>query len=144
MVRWSLGLLLVLAGSVGAIPVPEKYDTPPRPGRVTTPSGLQYEDLEVGKGPEVKVGDQPQVHYTGTFTDQKKFDSSRDRQQPFVFKLGDGQVIKGMDEGVVGMKVGGKRKLTIPPNLAYGEKGVGPIPANSTLIFEIELLGIGK
>ena|SRR5690349_21601368 len=104
---------------------------------------LQSTDLNVGQGAEATTGKTVQVHYTGTLTDGKKFDSSLDRGKPFVFKLGAGNVIKGWDEGVVGMKVGGKRKLTIPPEMAYGARGFPPvIPPNSTLVFEIELLGV--
>ena len=110
---------------------------------VTTASGLIYEDLVVGKGAVAKGGDRVSVHYTGWLTDHTKFDSSRDRGVPFEFPLGMGQVIPGWDQGVVGMKVGGKRKLTIPPNLGYGATGAGGvIPPNATLIFEVELLGI--
>jgi FKBP-type peptidyl-prolyl cis-trans isomerase FkpA len=111
---------------------------------VTTSSGLQYEDLVEGKGESAKAGQTVSVHYTGWLTDGKKFDSSKDRGQPFNFKLGQGRVIKGWDEGVQGMKVGGKRKLTIPPELGYGARGAaGVIPPNATLIFEVELLKIG-
>ncbi len=110
---------------------------------VTTESGLQYEDLVVGDGPEAKTHDNVSVHYTGWLTDGTKFDSSVDRGTPFEFHLGAGQVIKGWDEGVAGMKVGRKRKLTIPPELGYGDRGSGDkIPPGATLVFEVELLGI--
>jgi FKBP-type peptidyl-prolyl cis-trans isomerase len=106
-------------------------------------SGLQIEDMKPGAGAEAKHGDSVVVHYVGTLTDGKKFDSSRDRGKGFSFKLGAGQVIKGWDQGVAGMKVGQMRKLTIPPDLAYGAGGYPPvIPPNSTLVFEVELLEI--
>ena len=107
-----------------------------------TPSGLQYEDLVVGEGASPKKGDRVEVHYVGTLENGPQFDSSRDRGQPFVFQLGVGQVIAGWDEGVASMKVGGKRKLVVPPELGYGSRGIGPIPGNATLVFEVELLGI--
>ena len=124
-------------------PVAPGADTTKESKMVTTPSGLKYEDIAVGTGEQAVSGDTVKVHYTGTLEDGTKFDSSVDRGVPFDFKLGAGMVIKGWDEGVAGMKVGGKRKLVIPPDLAYGPSGKGPIPPNSTLIFEVELLSIG-
>jgi FKBP-type peptidyl-prolyl cis-trans isomerase len=110
---------------------------------VTTPSGLKYRDQEVGTGEVAVAGKTASVHYTGWLENGKKFDSSVDRGQPFSFPLGAGRVIKGWDEGVQGMKVGGKRKLTIPSDLGYGSRGAGGvIPPNATLIFDVELLGI--
>lgn len=109
---------------------------------VTTPSGLKYTDLKVGTGATPKTGQTVVVHYTGTLPDGTKFDSSRDRNQPFEFAIGTGQVIKGWDEGVGTMQVGGRRQLVIPPQLGYGEAGVGPIPPNATLIFDVELLEV--
>jgi FKBP-type peptidyl-prolyl cis-trans isomerase len=104
---------------------------------------LQIEDLSTGSGTEATEGRTVSVHYTGTLTNGEKFDSSLDRGRPFEFTLGAGRVIKGWEQGVLGMKVGGKRKLTIPPELGYGARGFPPvIPANSTLVFEIELLGV--
>ncbi len=110
----------------------------------TTPSGLIIEELVVGEGAEATEGQYVSVHYTGWLTDGKKFDSSKDRDDPFEFPLGRGHVIRGWDEGVQGMKIGGTRKLTIPPELGYGARGAGGvIPPNATLVFEVELLGIG-
>jgi peptidyl-prolyl cis-trans isomerase A (cyclophilin A) len=107
--------------------------------------GLGIEDVVVGDGPEAAVGDKVKVHYRGTLTDGTEFDSSRKHDRPFDFKIGAGNVIKGWDQGVPGMKVGGKRKLTVPAALGYGERGHPPvIPANATLIFEIELLDVAK
>ncbi|VVE05441.1 peptidylprolyl isomerase [Pandoraea iniqua] len=110
---------------------------------ITTDSGLQYDDLQVGDGAEATPGQTVTVHYTGWLTDGKKFDSSKDRSDPFAFVLGGGMVIRGWDEGVAGMKVGGKRKLVIPPELGYGARGAGGvIPPNATLVFEVELLDV--
>ena len=110
---------------------------------ITTESGLRYEDTIIGNGPGPQPGQDVTVHYTGTLVDGTKFDSSLDRGQPFTFKIGVGQVIKGWDEGVMTMKVGGKRKLVIPPQLGYGARGTGGvIPPNATLVFEVELLSV--
>lgn len=109
---------------------------------ITTDSGLQYEDIKIGSGATAKAGNLVSVHYTGWLTDGSKFDSSKDRNEPFDFNLGAGQVIKGWDEGVQGMQVGGVRKLTIPAALGYGARGAGGvIPPNATLVFEVEFLG---
>jgi FKBP-type peptidyl-prolyl cis-trans isomerase len=110
---------------------------------VKTDSGLQYWDIKIGLGPLAKAGDHAKVHYTGWLTTGKKFDSSVDANQPYEFTLGQGEVIKGWDEGVAGMKVGGKRQLRIPPDLAYGAEGHPPqIPENATLIFDVQLLSV--
>ncbi len=110
---------------------------------VTTASGLVYEDTVVGEGAEAQAGQFVTVHYTGWLTNGSKFDSSKDRNDPFQFPLGRGHVIKGWDEGVQGMKIGGTRKLTIPAELGYGARGAGGvIPPNATLVFEVELLGV--
>lgn len=112
-------------------------------GLVTTSSGLQFQDLVVGSGQEAKAGDQVEVNYTGWLENGTKFDSSYDRGKPYPFVLGQGNVIPGWDEGVAGMKAGGKRKLVIPPNLGYGPQGRGNvIPPNATLTFEVELVSV--
>jgi FKBP-type peptidyl-prolyl cis-trans isomerase FkpA len=111
---------------------------------ITTPSGLTIEELVVGSGADAMSGQKVSVHYTGWLTNGTKFDSSKDRGDPFIFPLGKGHVIKGWDEGVQGMKVGGRRKLTIPSALGYGARGAGGvIPPNATLVFEVELLAVG-
>ncbi len=110
---------------------------------ITTASGLIIEDLVLGEGDEATVGQTVSVHYTGWLTDGQKFDSSKDRDEPFEFPLGARWVIAGWDEGVQGMKIGGTRKLTIPPAIGYGARGAGGvIPPNATLVFEVELLGL--
>ena len=108
----------------------------------TTASGLRYQDLTLGSGAEAVAGRMVEVHYSGWLTDGTPFDSSRDRGEPFSFPLGRNRVIAGWDEGVAGMKVGGRRKLVIPPALGYGAADVGPIPPNSTLVFDVELLAV--
>lgn len=110
---------------------------------IKTPSGLSYVDEVVGSGASPRAGQRVSVHYTGWLTNGQKFDSSLDRGQPFEFTLGQGEVIRGWDEGVASMKVGGKRKLTIPPDLGYGARGAGGvIPPNATLVFEVQLLDV--
>ena len=112
--------------------------------QTTTASGLVIEDIIVGEGAEAVRGHAVLVHYTGWLTDGSKFDSSKDRNEPFMFQLGGREVIAGWDEGVTGMKIGGTRKLTIPPELGYGARGAGgAIPPNATLLFEVELLDLG-
>jgi FKBP-type peptidyl-prolyl cis-trans isomerase len=114
----------------------------PEAGFTQLPGGLQYKDEPAGTGDEAKAGQLVSVHYTGTLLDGTKFDSSKDRGQPFQFPLGAGQVIKGWDEGVAGMKVGGTRTLIIPSSMAYGDRGTGPIPPGATLKFVVELLAV--
>jgi FKBP-type peptidyl-prolyl cis-trans isomerase len=147
---WQLKVL-VAAGIILAAVALVYFTTPPCEGQgqseninYTTASGLKIGEMKVGDGQEAKTGDTVAVHYTGTLKNGTKFDSSLDRGEPFPFKLGAHKVIAGWDEGVVGMKVGGKRKLIIPPDLAYGSQGQGKIPPNSELTFEIELLSIDK
>jgi FKBP-type peptidyl-prolyl cis-trans isomerase len=146
----SLSLIAIVMFAVTAV-LAQGGSTKPNtsaPTKVTgdgtkTADGLQYWDIKVGTGPVAAAGQTVKVHYTGWLTNGKKFDSSVDRGEPFTFNLGGGQVIKGWDEGVAGMKVGGKRQLRIPPQLGYGDRGAGSvIPANATLIFDVELLGV--
>ena len=146
----SAAVLVLILASVASLPsnVAHAADAAPA-GIVKTDSGLQYQDLVVGKGALAAPGRPVQVHYTGWLQKPdgsagQKFDSSRDRGDPFVFPLGGGQVIRGWDEGVAGMRVGGRRMLTIPAALGYGARGAGGglIPPNATLIFDVELLGI--
>lgn len=117
---------------------------PPSGGKtVTLPSGLRYDDLRVGDGAIAESGKMVFMHYTGWLTDGTSFDTSRDDNVTYDFRLGTGRVIRGWDEGIVGMRVGGKRKLVVPPNLAYGERGYPPvIPANATLVFDVELMNV--
>jgi FKBP-type peptidyl-prolyl cis-trans isomerase FkpA len=144
----ALVTLLVALVAVPAFVAPALAAAPAAPAKTTgkgttTASGLKYWDLKKGSGATAKAGDSVKVHYTGWLTDGKKFDSSLDRDEPFSFKLGAGMVIKGWDEGVAGMKIGGKRQLRIPPDLGYGAGGAGGvIPPNATLVFDVELLGV--
>jgi FKBP-type peptidyl-prolyl cis-trans isomerase len=134
MAVFVLGVFMNAQSSSG----PEKVDK-----YKSTLSGVEYADLKVGDGPVARRGQTVKVHYTGWLTNGKKFDSSVDRKEPFEFRLGAGEVIKGWEDGVEGMKVGGKRQLKIPPQLGYGSRGAaGIIPPNATLIFDIELLGV--
>lgn len=150
--RVAIAVLLLTASVVWAQTATKKSTAAARPHtggptKVTgegtkTPDGLQYWDIKVGTGQEAKKGDHVQVHYTGWLTNGKKFDSSVGGK-PFEFRIGNGDVIKGWEEGVTGMKVGGKRQLRIPADLAYGKDGYpGAIPPNATLIFDIQLIGI--
>lgn len=138
-IKFAICLALLSLTALPALAAEAKGKT------VTTPSGLKYTDLVVGKGPSPTAGKQVTVHYTGTLENGRKFDSSVDRKEPFSFVIGVGQVIPGWDEGVMTMKVGGKRKLIIPANLGYGARGAGGvIPPNATLLFDVELLSVGK
>ena len=139
MKRFYITMAVIIMAALIAAPAfaKEKSKT------VTTASGLKYIDIVVGKGASPSVGKQAKVHYTGTLENGKKFDSSIDRNQPFTFIIGVGQVIPGWDEGVMTMKVGGKRKLIVPPDLGYGARGAGGvIPPNATLLFDVELLDV--
>lgn len=131
---------LLAAGVVYVLSRRGKTDAPAN--EVTTASGLKYVDLVEGTGPTPQLGQTVVVHYTGTLQNGTKFDSSLDKGRPFSFPIGRGSVIKGWDEGLMTMKVGGKRRLTIPPKLGYGAQSQPNIPANSTLIFDVEMLGI--
>jgi FKBP-type peptidyl-prolyl cis-trans isomerase len=140
---WCVQAALLLCLSSGSVAADNKETKNMADQTVTTESGLRYVDLVVGTGRQPEVGDTASVHYTGWLADGKKFDSSVDRKEPFSFRVGAGQVIKGWDEGVMGMKIGGKRKLTIPPQLGYGAGGAGGvIPPNATLTFDVELLDL--
>lgn len=145
----GLLFLIVFSGIIfGVIPNPlaqttSNMNTADSPTPSTPSAKLKIEDIKVGEGREVKQGDTVVMHYTGTLSDGTKFDSSYDRDQPFETKIGVSQVITGWDQGIPGMKVGGKRRLTIPPELGYGQQGAGSvIPPNATLIFDVELLDI--
>jgi FKBP-type peptidyl-prolyl cis-trans isomerase len=154
MTRFLAATAIILALSAACVlaQTAAKKSTAPNnntPTKVTGPgmktdSGLEYWDLRVGNGDVAKEGSHVRVHYTGWLTNGKKFDSSIDAGKPFDFTIGNGEVIKGWEEGVTGMKVGGKRQLRIPPALGYGAEGTpgGPIPPNATLIFDVQLLGV--
>jgi FKBP-type peptidyl-prolyl cis-trans isomerase len=137
-----IAIVIVAALAVAAIAYLVSTRTGNNAAEVTTPSGLKYTDLVVGSGPSPQTGQTVSVNYTGTLVNGTKFDSSYDHGKPFEFRIGTGSVIKGWDEGLMTMKVGGKRKLVIPPNLGYGARGTPNIPGNSTLVFDVELLGV--
>jgi hypothetical protein len=133
------------ASPPAAPPVAQRPATPPAqlpPPPATTNATVETKDLKVGTGAEAKSGDKVTVHYTGTLTNGTKFDSSVDKGTPYTFTLGAGSVIEGWEKGILGMKVGGKRQLTIPPSLGYGSQDKGTIPPNSTLLFDVELLKV--
>jgi peptidylprolyl isomerase len=139
----ALALALGTGAAFAATPVPGAPPATKVGQKMTTPSGLEYIDETIGTGPHPERGQQVTVHYVGTLTNGTKFDSSRDRNEPFTFAIGEGEVIKGWDEGVATMHVGGRRKLIVPPQLGYGAAGAGGvIPPNATLIFDVELLGV--
>jgi peptidylprolyl isomerase len=147
-VKTSLAAItLVLAVGTSAAsaqtPAPAAPQTAKVGQKMTLPSGLQYIDETIGMGPEPVTGQHVTVHYVGTLTNGTKFDSSRDRNEPFTFVIGEGEVIKGWDEGVATMHVGGRRQLIVPPQLGYGARGAGGvIPPNATLLFDVELLSV--
>ena len=130
-----------LAGVGSALQVVNETAVPTIDTQVTEPN-MQIEDITIGSGEVVKAGDTVFVHYEGTLTNGQLFDSSKRRGEPFSFTVGAGQVIAGWEQGLIGMQIGGERKLVIPPELAYGERGIGPIPPNATLMFTIELIDI--
>lgn len=139
---------LLAAGSLAALPGVAKArrmePTPsPTPQEVVTPSGLRYKDLQVGQGAEAARGKTVEIHYTGWLEDNTKFDASRDPSHPFTFRIGIDDVIQGWHQGIAGMRVGGRRRLVVPPELGYGKQGMGRIvPPNATLVFEVELVNV--
>jgi FKBP-type peptidyl-prolyl cis-trans isomerase len=144
-VMLALAAAAVLAQSTARKPAAPNTESPAKVtgDGVKTPSGLVYWDIRVGNGESAKEGSRVRVHYTGWLTTGKKFDSSVDAGKPFDFTIGNGEVIKGWEDGITGMRVGGKRQLRIPPELGYGADGYPPaIPPNATLIFDIQLLGV--
>jgi peptidylprolyl isomerase len=143
LVAVTLAVVLAAGAASAATPAPTTPHSGKAGPKMTTPSGLEYEDEIVGSGAQPVKGQHVTVHYVGTLQDGTKFDSSRDRNEPFTFAIGEGEVIRGWDEGVMSMHVGGRRKLTIPPQLAYGPRGAGGvIPPNATILFDVELLGV--
>ncbi len=138
-----IAIVVIVVLAVSAVAYVLMHRGPATGAEVATASGLKYIDMVEGTGATPKKGQTVTVHYTGTLENGKKFDSSVDRDQPFEFRIGEGAVIKGWDEGLASMKVGGKRKLIIPPALGYGERGSPPnIPPNSILLFDVEVLGV--
>lgn len=139
-----LSAYLLAGGGASCSPKQEASQSEKPMSETQNASSMKIEEIKAGTGATPAKGDTVVVHYTGWLTNGQKFDSSKDRNEPFSFTLGVGQVIKGWDEGFAGMKEGGQRKLTIPPEMGYGQRNVGPIPANSTLIFEVELIRVEK
>jgi peptidylprolyl isomerase len=143
LVAVTLALAVGTGAAFAATPAPSAPQTAKVGQKMTTPSGLEYVDETIGKGPVPVAGQHVTVHYVGTLQNGTKFDSSRDRGEPFTFQIGKGEVIKGWDEGVMSMHVGGRRNLPIPPQLAYGAAGAGGvIPPHATILFDVELLGV--
>lgn len=145
----AAGIIILAIGSLFMFHITDSFLPPAQPeptkkmnNKIPDATELKIEDIKKGTGPEVKSGDTISINYKGTLTDGTQFDSSYDRGEPFETQIGVGKVIKGWDEGVIGMKVGGKRRLIIPPELGYGSQDMGTIPPNSTLIFEVELMAI--
>jgi FKBP-type peptidyl-prolyl cis-trans isomerase FkpA len=141
--RFLLTVLLLAVAIASAFAGQEQGPPETKGKEVVTPSGVKYVDLRIGQGGEAANGKIVEVHYTGWLENGTKFDSSRDRDRPFTFRLGTGDALKGWDEGLLGMKVGGKRKLVIPPELGFGKQGVGSVvPPNAVLLYEFELLAV--
>jgi FKBP-type peptidyl-prolyl cis-trans isomerase FkpA len=140
----GLSMIIGVAGLASCSKKEKEKEVATTDPKTASSGGLLIEELKVGSGDVATKGKTVSVHYTGTLTNGTKFDSSRDRGQPLEFPLGTGMVIKGWDQGIEGMRIGGRRKLTIPPALAYGERGTpgGPIPPNATLVFDVELVGV--
>jgi FKBP-type peptidyl-prolyl cis-trans isomerase len=148
-VFYAVIVSLLAASSLSALPgitkarQTEPAPTPPEGREVVTPSGLRYTDLQVGEGAEATKGKTVEIHYTGWLEDKTKFDSSLDPSHPFTFRIGIDDVIQGWHQGIAGMRVGGRRRLVVPPELGYGKQGMGRIvPPNATLVFEVELVNV--
>jgi peptidylprolyl isomerase len=137
-----IAILIIVGLAVSAVAYLLSHRGPAKGAEIVTASGLKYVDVVEGTGATPKTGQTVTVHYTGTLENGMKFDSSVDKGQPYEFPIGQGEVIKGWDEGLASMKVGGKRKLIVPPALGYGTRGSGRVPPNSIMLFDVELLGV--